>query len=233
MKTIKFNKVKYTIPENWSEVPFKQFKEIMKLERQKLGDLERSAKIVAVFTGLSYDSLVDGDPHLVYTLMNNLSFFDTPVDELEPVLHFKIGDSTYYVNDLENGTYREFADYGSIDKIFSDNPEEGITKKLAVFCRKANEKPLKDNKTIDERSNIFENLDTETVLKINSFFLLKQKVLQVSSQQYSNLEKQVREKEQELRRLMTLSGGGMRWLTKWLNMLLTFRLFMIRRLKIY
>ncbi|WP_299988693.1 hypothetical protein [uncultured Pontibacter sp.] len=232
MKTIKHNKASYTLPEGWSEVKFSQFKELMKLNQDELGQLERAVRIVSVFSGVAYDTLVDEDPALIFRILHELDFLDTGVENMEPVMHFQLDGETYYVNDLENSAFREYVDFQTIEEKTKDKPEEGITWKLAILCRKQNEKPLK-GKILEERASLFEKLDAETVLRINSFFLLKQRLYSEASLLYSNLEKEIKAKEEELRSLLTANGAGGRWLTKWRNRSLTFSLSMIRRLSTF
>ncbi|WP_066834903.1 hypothetical protein [Rufibacter ruber] len=229
MKEIKFDKKKYVLPTSWSEVTFKQFRELMKVNAGTMGDIEKAARIAAVFTDLTYDELIDGNPYLISKVVNELDFIDKALDYNKPVVHFKIDDETFYVRDLEDASFREYADFQTINKIFAEKPEEGYLLKLAILCRKVGEKPLKE-KDLKARAELFENLDAETVLGINSFFLLRRKLSQQASHQYSMLRAEVTEKELSLRRILANGGAGTGWLTRWRNLLLSFNLYLIRKL---
>lgn len=228
MITIKHNKVKYALPEDWSEVTFRQFKELDKLDKQELGQLEKIGRMVAVFIGVSYDSLAD-NPDLIFKIWNNLNFLYTPVEEIPPAMHFNFKGETFFVRHLNNVSYRELSDYQTIEAIFRGDVE-GITRKLAVLCRKSDEMPLRSTEDIEARAEFFEDLDFRTVLSINNFFLKSQQLLREATLRYSELEKLVKEKEQKLRDSMTVSGVGGRLRTKWRHLLLNWSLFIVRRL---
>lgn len=232
MKQFEFNDKKYSLPENWKEVSFKQLKEIMRAERVENNDALIAARIVSILSGLDYETMVNCESTLTLKLVGQLRFI-TERDVEGSIQHFKIGKDTFYVNTLADSVYKEFATFEVVDQKYPEDPEKAMSLKLAILCRKDGETFLEIENELEKRSEMFDELDAETVFKINGFFLLRRKLSQLSFQASSRLLKERQGLEQLLVKQLMRSSAGSPWLCKWLLRLHSWSLSMLSRRKMF
>jgi hypothetical protein len=212
------NGKKHKIIDSWSDVKFSHMKEIMKLDKDSLTDIEKSAKIVSILSGIPYDELIQFESSLVTRLMGILTFLEE-VPETDVSSSFTFKGETYFCTTFNKSIMKEWVIFQQIEDMFTENPEDGMTLKIALMYRKKGETvddvDKNEGALLKERASLFEDLPAETVLNINSFFLTNLRIYIVATNLYSKAVETQQEKLHTLTEIITQSGGGKGLLSKW------------------
>lgn len=209
MKKVDFKGTEYEFPENWNEIKYKQYKEYQDLAKLELSKIERTGRIVSLFTGIPYEVISNAEYIDFINLVNdcNAEFLNKLPVNTNIVKEVKIKGIEYKVHSFDNSKFKEFALFEKFDSDFAESVAEGIPYKLAVMLRIEGEDI--DDLDIDERVKLFEEeLDTETVLGIAGFFLQKQKKSELTTLHYTRLLKLQMMLKQGLKKLITENTVG-------------------------
>ena len=109
MKTITYNKHKYSFPESWNEVYLSQFQQIDEIKVEN--DLDSELALISVLSGISHEDLLDLPIVEYRKLLELCGFRDNTNDNDKPTDRFIIDDTEYgYRNVISKMTTSEFVD---------------------------------------------------------------------------------------------------------------------------
>lgn len=215
MKTIQFNNKKYQCPENWSEVTLeKQIKVRKDAEHFKTETTKRIA-LLSGYIGIDPEEMRKADLKKIMPMFKHLKFIATPLPD-KLVSTFKFKGHEYHVG--QNLVKQEFQDFVSLENIMNDtkgNVYEALPYIIAILAKRkvGDELESMDDYDVEERAEQFKKLPISIANGIALFFYQVANISTISSQIYSNPEKVIAQKANEV--LNTLKPQvGQGWLIR-------------------
>lgn len=211
MKTFQYKKVKYQVPENWSEVPLKSLMKMKSDVDEFKTDSTRNLALISAYAGIPVDILKKSKVSDVTKLFKYLTFLSTDLPT-EPIYEFDFKGEHYTVADTL--IKQEFQDFISVETVLSDN--DGNTYKalptlLAILCKRDGESL--DDYDVEERAKMFLDLPITIAHPLSVFFCNQEKMSMFYSQLYSNHKSMIAMRAKSL--LATLKPqDGMGWLMR-------------------
>jgi len=167
MKTIKFNDKDYQVPENWGEVTIK-----MVVDVDDYSQIVPDAPIISIicgYTGIPMEELKSGNVPEVQNIMSIMEFI---YHEYQPEItnSFTYFGKTYSCNaDIVEQKFEDWVSIQTILHNYKDAPVRGLSRMIAVLCKKESE--TLDSINLDERARMFDELPITDAKNIEGFFL--------------------------------------------------------------
>lgn len=136
---------------------------------------EDEIKAFSAFSGIPHKLLLQCPKKDVLEHLNRsrrlLSDTSKLVDQ-EPPQSFKIGKSTYYVNqDLDGAPMSQYLDCTHYMKFFKENQTEFFPYMMAIYCLREGEEYNGEGYDIEKRAKIMRKAMAVDAVTINAFFL--------------------------------------------------------------
>lgn len=161
------NKI-YSHPSKISEVTLSQW---ISLRSEKEDEL----KAYSAFSGIPLKELLASPKKDVQEHLQRLTRLLNESAELvskEPPKTFKIGKSTYYVNqDMDSASMAQYLDCTHYMKFFKENETEFYPYMMAIYCLRKGEKYNGDGFDLQKRADIMRKAQAIDAITINAFFL--------------------------------------------------------------
>lgn len=200
MNKILINNKEYNSPESFNELPFKDFLELQKIERDYEGrNYRKCVERVSLLLGADVNEIkYYTTPQQLESINSTFQFlYDVePLHNAEPIKQITdAANNIYFVNNLDISA--DYISYEDILMNFQDNEYDGFPFQLAMLCRKATES-LEDIQTngdlLIERVEIMKNLPTDIVFRVCSFFTKREE----STQRFTELSTGVQNMQEQL-----------------------------------
>jgi hypothetical protein len=213
MKTITWNDKKIILPEGWHEVTIKQ-----QMIAEKINSTQKHIKslgIMSAYTGIDVKDLKEAKTNSLIEIMSNLNFISKPINN-EAIFKFTFIGEEYNV--AETMLKQQFQDFVACQTAMAEYRGEYWKQAvylLAIMAKKKDE--TLDSYDVNERATFFiENgMDVETINRVASFFLSRQRVsnfisvLSLPVVQKAIVQGKLAELEVTLSKLKRLRGGNL------------------------
>jgi len=183
MKEVQFNEKTYNIPTSWQEVTIGMLMRVS--EYEAIVEDAPIISIIAGYTGIEITELKTSRVQEVQEIMEILDFIYTPYVAV-PSNRFTYDGIEYAANESIEET--EFQDWVSVQTTLyqhRDNQVMGLTKLIAIICKKDRE-TLDDFNVID-RARMFEGLPMTIGKDVEGFFLASLTALNAITLLYSSI----------------------------------------------
>lgn len=141
MKTLKINKVKYSIPENWYEIYLDKFLEIQKLETQKseLSEIDYNIRFTSIITKIPISVIESMDEYTIKTIFKSLLNISSSEMKVMTLSKIRLNGKLYVMDKhTENTILAQYIDLEIISK--NGDPWSNGHKITASYLRRAKPK---------------------------------------------------------------------------------------------
>ncbi len=136
---------------------------------------EDELKAFSAFSGIPHRLLLQCPKSDVLDHLNRSRRLLSNASELtanDPPESFKIGKSTYYVNQsLDNGLMSQYLDCTHYMKFFTNNQAEFFPYMMAIYCLRKGEEYNGEGYDLEKRAKIMRKAQAVDAITINAFFL--------------------------------------------------------------
>lgn len=209
MKTITIDKIKYNIPDKWSDMTMRQYIQLRRLNAEDnpniSKDIMKNYALISVYLGIPISILKKLKYSKFLSLFQYLEFTKTPMED-NPIHEFEYKGDKYSV--LDTLLEQESQDFLTIQSIRDNNPDEPWMEipYIVAVCAKKEGESL-DDYDLEERVKHFEELPIPIVNKLEVFFCSVKKLSDLRSLISINKDKIIQAKVNECNDTLKKAGG--------------------------